>query len=103
MTHATPPAAGGTVGDDPDIPQPRGESVPVRLQPCGDGGYRLTVGGATVCLSEKELALLGRAIHVMAGRRPGLLQELIASAVDGDDGRRSDQPDRVNRQGRHLR
>ena len=70
-------------------PAERGEAAsggaergPVRLRPCGDSGYRLTVGGATVCLSEDELALLGRAIHVMAGRRPALLEKLIAGAVD---------------------
>jgi hypothetical protein len=74
------------VGNKPDNPKPQagpsGEGVAVRLQPCQDGGYRLTVGGAAVCLSEDDLALLGRAIHVMAARRPGLMGKLIAGAVD---------------------
>ena len=68
--------------EEANTPGSSGDAAPVRLQPCGDGGYRLTVGGATVCLDEHELALLGRAIHVMAGRRPGLLEKLIAAAVD---------------------
>ena len=70
------------MGDEAVSPGAGGDAPPVRLQPCGDGGYRLTVGGVTLCLDEHELALLGRAIHVMAGRRPGLLEKLIASAVD---------------------
>jgi hypothetical protein len=62
-------------------------SLAVRLAPCPQGGYCLTVGGATVCLSEAELALLGRAIHVMAGRRPSLLEKLIAETIgDGIEG-----------------
>ena len=57
----------------------------VRLERCADGAYLLTVGGVTLRLAEAELALLGRAIHVMAGRHPSLLQRLITEAL-GDDG-----------------
>ena len=58
----------------------------VRLVQCAHGAYHLTVGGATLHLSEAELALLGRAIHVMAGRHPALLEKLINAAL-GDDAR----------------
>lgn len=56
----------------------------VRLVHCAHGAYHLTVGGVTLHLTEAELALLGRAIHVMAGRKPALLEKLIAGAV-GDE------------------
>jgi hypothetical protein len=53
----------------------------VQLAPCPRGCYDLTVGGATLHLTETELALLGRAIHVMAGRKPSLLEKLIAETI----------------------
>ena len=59
---------------------------PLRLAICPDGVYRMTLGGATLHLSEDELAALGRAIHVMAGRHPTLLGKLIAAAVEDDRG-----------------
>jgi hypothetical protein len=56
----------------------------VRLMHCPHGAYHLTIGGVTLHLTEAELALLGRAIHVMAGRKPTLLEKLIARAIDDE-------------------
>lgn len=61
----------------------------VRLVACPDDTYRLTIDGVTLALAEAQLALLGRAIHVMARRRPALLQRLIAETV-ADDSRPDD-------------
>ena len=61
---------------------------PLRLAVCPHDVYRLTLGDATLHLSEDELAALGRAIHVMAGRHPTLLGKLIAAAVEEDRGGR---------------
>jgi hypothetical protein len=58
----------------------------VRLVHCPHGAYHLTVGGVTLHLTEAELALLGRAIHVMAGRKPALLERLIAQSIDDERG-----------------
>jgi hypothetical protein len=58
----------------------------VRLMHCPHGAYHLTVGGVTLHLTEGELALLGRAIHVMAGRKPALLEKLIAQSIDDERG-----------------
>ena len=67
---------------DPD--RTHGGGDPIRLAICTDGAYQLTVGGTSVRLNEADLAMLGRAIHVMAGRRPALLGKLIAATL-GDD------------------
>lgn len=74
------------MGAGPDGNRTGDGDVPVRLVLCPHGAYHLNVGGVTLHLTEAELALLGRAIHVMAGRRPALLEKLIAGAV-GDDPR----------------
>ena len=59
---------------------------PLRLSRCPHGVYGLAVGDVTLRLTEDELAALGRAIHVMAGRHPALLGKLIAAAVGDDRG-----------------
>ena len=80
------------MGPDPDSGEvASGGGRAVRLLRCGHGGYHLAAGGVTVQLSEAELALLGRAIHVMAGRHPSLLRRLLDAALgDGGDGASGD-------------
>jgi hypothetical protein len=74
MSAQTDDAAGGT-------PEASGTPGPIRLALCPYGTFHLTLGGVTLHLTEEELAMLGRAIHVMAGRHPTLLQRLIARTL----------------------
>ena len=69
---------------------PPGSGSPVRLLRCPHGAYFLTVGQATLHLSEEELSLVGRALHAMAGRQPTLLARLAAHWVEQRPGGASD-------------